>query len=78
MVSATEAVDRLRLGNQRFASGTISLDALIRQTRRNALAQGHSQCGPVQATLEQLDRPALEQSRSLFLIVERIRPPGVG
>ncbi len=140
MLSASEALDRLRAGNQRFAAGVISVDSLMRQTRRSALADGqepfaivlgcsdsrvpaeivfdqglgdlfvirvagnivapsqigsvefaaerfgtrlvvvlgHSQCGAVQATLEQLDRPAIEQSRNLFSIVERIRPSVLG
>ena len=35
---------------------------------------GHSQCGAVQATLEQLARPSKDQSRNLRSIVDRIRP----
>ncbi len=35
---------------------------------------GHSQCGAVAATLEQLRRPAAERSRNLRAIVDRIRP----
>jgi carbonic anhydrase len=35
---------------------------------------GHSQCGAVQATLEELGRPEHDQSRNLSAIVDRIRP----
>jgi carbonic anhydrase len=35
---------------------------------------GHSECGAVIATLEQLERPAGGQSRNLRSIVDRIRP----
>ena len=35
---------------------------------------GHSQCGAVQATLEELMRPKKNQSRNLRSIVDRIRP----
>lgn len=35
---------------------------------------GHSNCGAVQATLQQLARPWQEQSQNLRSIVDRIRP----
>jgi carbonic anhydrase len=35
---------------------------------------GHSRCGAIQATLEELGRPAPDQSRPLRSIVDRIRP----
>jgi carbonic anhydrase len=35
---------------------------------------GHSQCGAVLATLEQLTRPHEDQSRNLRSIVDRVRP----
>ncbi|MBV6422875.1 MAG: Carbonic anhydrase 2 [Steroidobacteraceae bacterium] len=35
---------------------------------------GHSTCGAILATLEELARPAAEQSRSLRSIVDRVRP----
>jgi carbonic anhydrase len=35
---------------------------------------GHSQCGAILATLEELRRPAADQSRNLRSIVDRIRP----
>ncbi len=41
---------------------------------RLVLVLGHTQCGAVQATLDQLARPTADQSRNLRSIVERIRP----
>jgi carbonic anhydrase len=35
---------------------------------------GHSQCGAVLATLEELQQPAARQSRNLRSIVDRVRP----
>ena len=35
---------------------------------------GHSRCGAILATLEELARPTTDQSRNLRSIVERIRP----
>jgi carbonic anhydrase len=35
---------------------------------------GHSQCGAVEATVEQLERPSETRSPNLRLIVDRIRP----
>jgi carbonic anhydrase len=136
MISAREALERLREGNCRFVSGIRSTDALASQTRRNELAAaqqpfaivlgcsdsrvpaeivfdqglgdlfvirvagnivassqvdsvefaaerfgtllvvvlGHSRCGAVLATLEELMQPTEKQSRSLRSIVGRIRP----
>lgn len=136
MISASEALERLREGNKRFAANVRSLDNLISQTQRAALAAGqepyaiilgcsdsrvpaeiifdqglgdlfvirvagnivapsqigsvefaaaqfgtrlvvvlgHSQCGAVQATLDELQRPRELQSRNLSSIVDRIRP----
>src|SRR3954454_14269542 len=136
MISAREALDRLRAGNHRFASGVSSSHMLTNETRRNELATGqepfaiilgcsdsrvpaeiifdqglgdlfvirvagnivassqvgsvefaaerfgtplvvvlgHSRCGAVSATLEELMRPRENQSRNLRSIVERIRP----
>jgi carbonic anhydrase len=136
MISAREALERLREGNRRFASGVRSSDTLISQARRSELAAyqepfaiilgcsdsrvpaefvfdqglgdlfvirvagnivassqigsvefaaerfgtplvvvlGHSQCGAVLATLEELKRPRENQSRNLRSIVDRIRP----
>jgi carbonic anhydrase len=136
MISAREALDRLRAGNGRFASGVRSSEMLSSETRRNELASGqepfaiilgcsdsrvpaeivfdqglgdlfvirvagnivassqvgsvefaaerfgtplvvvlgHSRCGAVLATLEELMRPQEKQSRNLRSIVDRIRP----
>jgi carbonic anhydrase len=41
---------------------------------RLVVVLGHSRCGAIQATLEQLQRPRENQSRSLHSIVDRIRP----
>lgn len=135
MVSAREALERLREGNLRFASN-MRADAFMSQSRRAALASGqqpfaiilgcsdsrvpaeivfdqglgdlfvirvagnivapsqvgsvefaaarydtrlvvvlgHSQCGAVVATLEELQRPTENQSRNLRAIVDRVRP----
>jgi len=135
-VSATEALERLREGNARFAANVRSVDALIRQTRRGELTDGqqpfaivlgcsdsrvpaeivfdqglgdlfvirvagnivapsqvgsvefaaarygsrlvvvlgHSRCGAVLATLEELGSPPAKQSRYLRSIVDRVRP----
>jgi carbonic anhydrase len=136
MISAREALERLRAGNRRFASGPPSRDLRASETRRSELATGqepfaivlgcsdsrvpaeiifdqglgdlfvirvagnivassqigsvefaaerfgtplvvvlgHSQCGAVVATLEELMRPREKQSRNLRSIVDRIRP----
>lgn len=136
MVSAREALERLREGNLRFASNVRDSDTLQNQTRRAELAAGqqpfaiilgcsdsrvpaeivfdqglgdlfvirvagnivapsqvgsvefaaarfgtrlvvvlgHSQCGAVVATLEELQRPTENQSRNLQAIVDRVRP----
>ena len=41
---------------------------------RLVVVLGHSQCGAVRATLEELMRPTEKQSRNLASIVNRIRP----
>jgi len=136
MISAFEALERLRDGNRRFVSGDRSSATLTSQSRRDELAGGqepfavvlgcsdsrvpaeivfdqglgdlfvirvagnivassqtgsvefaaerfgtplvvvlgHSQCGAVLATLEQLMRPRTDQSRNLRSIVDRVRP----
>lgn len=136
MISAREALERLRTGNRRFASDTRSGETLTNQRRRDELAAGqepfaivlgcsdsrvpaeivfdqglgdlfvirvagnivassqigsvefaaerfgtplvvvlgHSRCGAVLATLEELMRPKEKQSRNLRSIVNRIRP----
>jgi carbonic anhydrase len=136
MISAREALERLREGNRRFASGVRSRDTLTSHARRNEVAAGqqpfaiilgcsdsrvpaeivfdqglgdlfvirvagnivassqvgsvefaaarfgtrlvvvlgHSQCGAVLATLEDLQQPTDSQSRHLRSIVDRVRP----
>jgi carbonic anhydrase len=136
MISAQEALARLREGNHRFVSGLLSSDSLISRARRLELAAGqapfaivlgcsdsrvpaeivfdqglgdlfvirvagnvvapsqigsvefaadafgtrlvvvlgHSGCGAVGATLDELRRPTQDQSRNLRSIVDRIRP----
>jgi carbonic anhydrase len=136
MISAQEALERLREGNRRFASDAHGLDPLTSQARRRELTAGqepraiilgcsdsrvpaeivfdqglgdlfvirvagnivapsqvgsvefaaeryrtrlvvvlgHSNCGAILATLEELGRPAANQSRNLRSIVDRIRP----
>ncbi|MDX1430869.1 MAG: carbonic anhydrase [Gammaproteobacteria bacterium] len=41
---------------------------------RLVVVMGHTRCGAVQATLEQLQQPGERQSRNLRSIVDRIRP----
>ena len=136
MLTAREALERLREGNRRFASGVRNVTALSTQARRHEVADGqepfaiilgcsdsrvpaeiifdqglgdlfvirvagnivapsqigsvefaaerfgtrlvvvlgHSRCGAVVATLEELMRPREAQSRNLRSIVDRIRP----
>lgn len=136
MITAIQALERLREGNRRFVSGVRSLDTLMSGTRRDELVagqepfavilgcsdsrvpveivfdqglgdlfvirvagnvvaasqigsiefaaekfgtrlvvvMGHTRCGAVQATLEELQRPSETQSRNLRSIVDRIRP----
>jgi carbonic anhydrase len=135
-ITALDALERLRVGNHRFASGMGNVDGPSNRTRRAELVTGqqpfaivlgcsdsrvpaeivfdqglgdlfvirvagnvvapsqvgsvefaaerfgtrlvvvlgHSQCGAVLATLEELRRPNENQSRNLRSIVDRIRP----
>jgi carbonic anhydrase len=41
---------------------------------RLVIVLGHSQCGVILATIEQLQRPTANQSRNLRSIVDRVRP----
>lgn len=41
---------------------------------RLVVVLGHSQCGAILATLEEIQRPAESQSRHLHAIVDRVRP----
>jgi carbonic anhydrase len=136
MISAAEALRRLREGNLRFAANTRVTDPFLNNSRRAELATGqqpfaiilgcsdsrvpaeivfdqglgdlfvirvagnivapsqvgsvefaaarydtrlvvvlgHSQCGAIVATLEELQRPTETQSRNLRAIVDRVRP----
>ena len=136
MISAYEALDRLRDGNRRFVSDVRSLNGNANRTRRQEVADGqnpfaivlgcsgsrvpaeivfdqglgdlfvirvagnivapsqvdsvefaaerygtrlvvvmgHSRCGAILATLEELERPIESQSRNLRSIVDRVRP----
>lgn len=136
MISASEALQRLRDGNQRFVSGVRSVEAMLSHARRDQFAasqqpfaiilgcsdsrvpaeivfdqglgdlfvirvagnivapsqvgsvefaaeqfktrlvvvMGHTHCGAVCATLEEMRRPKAEQSKNIRSIVDRIRP----
>ena len=136
MISAHEALERLREGNRRFVNDLPSLHTFTNQARRRELASGqkpfaiilgcsdsrvpaeivfdqglgdlfvirvagnivapsqvgsvefaaeragtrlvvvlgHSNCGAILATLEELGRPSEDQSQNLRSIVDRIRP----
>lgn len=41
---------------------------------RLVVVLGHSRCGAIQATIEELQRPSERQSRNLSSIVDRVRP----
>lgn len=136
MMSAAEALERLKAGNRRFVEGATLGEPLANHARRSALAEkqepfavvlgcsdsrvpaeivfdqglgdlfvirvagnivassqvgsvefaverfhtplvvvlGHSRCGAILATLEELLRPREDQSRNLRSIVDRVRP----
>lgn len=48
--------------------------AAERYRTRLVVVLGHSSCGAILATLEELSRPSEEQSRNLRSIVDRVRP----
>jgi carbonic anhydrase len=48
--------------------------AAARFGTRLVVVLGHSQCGAILATLEELQRPTENQSRNLRAIVDRVRP----
>jgi carbonic anhydrase len=48
--------------------------AASRFNTRLVVVLGHSQCGAIEATLEEMGRPSNDQSRNLRTIVDRIRP----
>jgi carbonic anhydrase len=41
---------------------------------RLVVVLGHSHCGAIEATIEELERPSASQSKNLRSIVERVRP----
>lgn len=45
---------------------------------RLVVVMGHTECGAVEATIDELQRPVEKQSRNIAAIVERIRPSVVG
>ena len=48
--------------------------AAARFDTRLVVVLGHSQCGAILATLEELQRPSTKRSRNLSSIVDRVRP----
>jgi len=136
MISASDAIQRLKDGNRRFVSGVRSIDTIVKQIQRadfvggqepfaiilgcsdsrvpaeiifdqglgdlfvirvagNIVAPsqvgsvefaaerfgtplvvvlGHSMCGAVMATIDELERPSEKQSSNVLSIVNRIRP----
>lgn len=48
--------------------------AAARYGSRLVVVLGHSQCGAILATIEELRRPTRDQSRNLAAIVDRVRP----
>ncbi|MCW8922977.1 MAG: carbonic anhydrase [Gammaproteobacteria bacterium] len=136
MITASEAIKKLKEGNQRFVSGVRSIDTIVKQIQRadfiegqapfaiilgcsdsrvpaeiifdqglgdlfvirvagNIVAPsqvgsvefaaelfgtqlvvvlGHSMCGAVKATIDELERPSEEKSSNVLSIVDRIRP----
>ena len=63
---AGNIVARSQVGSVEFAAE--------RFHTRLVVVLGHSQCGAIAATLEELRRPTENQSRNLSAIVERVRP----
>ena len=62
-------------GNIVAASQVGSVEfAAARFSTRLVIVLGHSQCGAVLATLEELQRPSQNHSNNLRFIVDRIRP----
>jgi carbonic anhydrase len=62
-------------GNIVAPSGVGSVEfAAARFGTRLVVVLGHSKCGAVVATLEELQRPSENQSRNLRSIVDRVRP----
>jgi carbonic anhydrase len=62
-------------GNIVAASQVGSVEfAASRYSTRLVVVLGHSQCGAILATLEELQQPTANQSRNLRSIVDRVRP----
>lgn len=136
MITASEAVARLKEGNQRFVSGVRSIDTIVKQIQRADFVEGqapfaiilgcsdsrvpaelifdqglgdlfvirvagnivapsqvgsvefaadlfgtqlvvvlgHSMCGAVKATIDELEKPSEKTSSNILSIVNRIRP----
>lgn len=55
-----------QVGSVEFAAGKFGT--------RLVVVLGHSRCGAVEATIEELQRPSASQSRNLHSIVDRVRP----
>jgi carbonic anhydrase len=55
-----------QVGSVEFAAGQYNT--------RLVVVLGHSQCGAILATVEELQRPNANQSRNLHSIVDRVRP----
>lgn len=60
-IVAPSQVDSVEFAAERFGT-------------RLVVVLGHSRCGAILATLEELERPAEAQSRNLRSIVDRVRP----
>src|SRR5258705_5514494 len=66
-------------GNIVAASQVGSVEfAAARYATRLVVVMGHSQCGAILATLEELQRPGETQSRNLRSIVDRVGPSAEG
>jgi carbonic anhydrase len=136
MITASDAIERLKEGNKRFVSGVRSIDTIVKQIQRADFVEGqepfaiilgcsdsrvpaeiifdqglgdlfvirvagnivapsqvgsvefakerfgtplvvvlgHSMCGAVMATIDELERPTGKQSSNVLSIVNRIRP----
>jgi carbonic anhydrase len=57
--------------------GSVEFAAELFHTRL-VVVLGHTQCGAIKATLDQLQQPSEKQSRNLASIVDRIRPSVAG
>ena len=55
-----------QVGSVEFAAARFSANLVV--------VLGHSQCGAISATIEELQRPVENQSRNLRSIVDRVRP----